>query len=93
MDIEVRLTEPGEAFAVADTIIEASLGDVLMHIEDDGQHHTVLLEPEQARSLSLALMNTGRMGLQAKYGPVGAFMRTITGKSTAEVEEVDPDHV
>jgi hypothetical protein len=93
MDIEVRLTEPGEAFAGGEHIVEAGVGDVLLHITDGDDHHTVLFEPEQARAAALALMNAGRAGLQAKYGTMGALIRAVTGKSTAEIEEVDPDHV
>lgn len=92
MDIEVRLTEPGEAFAVAGEVIEAETGDVLMHIEDEGDHHTILLEPEQARGLALALMNTGARGLVARHGSVGALRLMLTGKSHTQPEIMDPDH-
>ena len=92
MDIEVRLTEPGEAFAVAGTVVEAEVGDVLLHITDEDDHHTVLLEPEDARSLALALMNAGGKGLRAKYGSLNALKMVLTGKSHTQPEIMDPDH-
>lgn len=92
MDIEIRLTTPGETFAVDGTLVEADPGDVLLHIIDENDHKTILFEPEDARAAAMALMKTGAQGLQAKYGPVDALKRILTGKGTTKPEIMDPDH-
>jgi hypothetical protein len=93
LDLEIRLTTPGEGFAVEGTVVDAAPGDVLLHITDGDEHKTILFEPEQARAAGMALVRQGALGLQAKYGPVAALKRILSGKGTAEIEKVDPDHV
>lgn len=92
MDIEIRLTNPGETFAADGTLVESDPGDVLLHIIDGDDHKTILFEPEDARAAAMALMQTGAKGLQAKYGPVEALKRILTGKSITKPEIMDPDH-